>query len=57
MLEQSRLDKVVWKFVSTEGWNQLFDIVEKTYLVATLEVLSTIKIDRQLNDFDRACYI
>lgn len=57
MLEQSRLDKVVWKFVSTEGWNQLFDIVEKTYLVATLEVLSTIKIDRQLTDFDRACYI
>lgn len=56
VLEQLGLDEVVHGFLSTigRGWNQLFEILEDIYRVSTLEVFSTIEIDRRLTNFDRA---
>lgn len=47
------MDEEIKGFFCTGG-TQLFDILEDTYLVATLEVLSTIEMDHRLTSFERA---
>lgn len=53
VLKQLGLDKLVLGFLSIGGWTTLFDITEDTYRVATLEVLSTIKIYCCLTSFNQ----
>lgn len=47
------LDEEIRRFNSTGGWSRSFSIVEDTYRVTTLEVLSTIEMDYGLTSFDR----